>query len=587
MVIDNTLSMGTRVDGDTRLARALDLAERFIRAADAPIALCTFDGQLHPLSHLQRNRQALLKQLQYVRLSARAAGLQELVSSVAAYPNLREVEDMVFISDFQRQWYGDTRLVRTALARLASLESIGLVPVDRRSDVRNLALREARLAPEGLHIGRESELRVRVENTSSQPVEGVPLTLTLSGERQDRVIASLAPGEARWLSLVFTVKSAGDHELVAALPQDDFPADDRFFVHLRAERQLRVVGVVPPPVAGEPTARDAFFKAALRAVGAGEGWEYERILPEQLYSRRLEDYDVIVLFGVSVRENDDTTGRLREALALGRGVIAFADDTAVDAWSGFGVADGGVSREKRSVDPTRLPRTYLEFMHGKGLDPRLIRFTTWRPITPGDGDSGRLYLEGVQQPVVLRRAVGPGVLVCAGFIPGPGYTDLYYNPNMVQFTVRLLQEASNRDPTDVVMGTDVGRLRLPGLTRTGRYAVSSPSGARAELQVQEDDDGLSLLAEPEPEGGFFAVLEEGRPVSTFGYNPTREDSAVESVGEALLRGSAVPGQDESVHVLHEARFVSMAATRELAGLLALLFVLALVFENYAHLIRTG
>ncbi len=586
LVIDTTSSMGTHMGTQTRLERAVELAEQFISASDSPIAVSTFDGRLQPLCQFLDDSSAVLGQLQRVTLTTRQGTASEFLDALTAFPDFAATEAVVFISDFQRQWYGDHQALTDLQTRVGRLAAVTLIPVDTRPSLRNLGLSGYRLPAEGVYPGRQNDVFIRVENFSSAPQNRVPVTLHVGGSKADRALVSLGPGESEWVGLTFGLETGGDHRLTAELPADDYPSDNELFVHLAVPERVNVLSVAPIRARDEEFDRDLFLRSVLRAVGRPGLWNVKRILPQQMYQEGLTNYDLVVLFGVPLRQGDAYVPLLREYMALGRGVVSFGDCSQSDFWSGVDVAPAELHSTAHPVDSDRLTGTYLEFLGGEDLNPGSVHFFKFCSLQSTAADTqGRLYVAGVKAPLLLRVPSGDGVLLCAGFLPFPGYTDLYYNPNFVQFSMRLVSEALNRQVAHVRFGDEIATLRLPGLDAANRYSLAGGDAAAMPLQLHGDGRGSVLLGEQPRSTGFYTVLENGEPAIQVGYNSARGESAVESAGDALLATGDGEGAHADVTVMREPNAAAVASAREMAVALSVVLFLLLVLENYAHLVR--
>jgi hypothetical protein len=128
LILDTSLSMGTRLGAQTRLDRAKGLASLVLDSADAAIALCTFDGRLHVVSQFQRDRASLRRLLAEVTLSAQAAGVDDLVRALTDSGEIGVADQVLLFSDFQQSWYGDGAALGALGRRLGRGRPLVLVP---------------------------------------------------------------------------------------------------------------------------------------------------------------------------------------------------------------------------------------------------------------------------------------------------------------------------------------------------------------------------------------------------------------------------------------------------------------------------
>lgn len=585
LVVDNTLSMGTKIEGRTRLEKAVELAGAFVSANDGAVSLASFDGSLHRLAPFQTDKAALQRQLGAIGLAAGTGSAKELQQALLEYPDLAELERIIVFSDFQAQFWGDGNALAELRSRLGRAKSLNLAPVDSRRNLGNVGLSSLRLAPEGFYFGRENQILAEVRNYSPEPVERIAVTLSLDGADQDRALVSLGPQEAKWVSLSCQTTVAGKQELLLTLPDDDFVLDNRLYAQLRPRERYHVLAVVPPKPAGQEFELDVFLRAALLAVGGPAQWDYKRVTPQQVMPDDLGNVDLVLLPGVPLRESDSYLAPLKDYLRQGRGLIAFAGPPTPDYWAGVGLRVGEAQTTPRSADPDRLAGTYLEFMAQGDLDPRLLNFLAYAPFVQVPAPEHRLFAKGLPEPLLVAHPAERGLVIAAGFLPAPGSTDVFYNPNFVQFFQRLVWEGLRQNPLAMATGNEAAKLRLPGLSQGSRYTLALAGEPAVNLPLQLEGNDLLLRLEPPVAGGFYQIAENGQAFYRFGYNPARSDSAIEPAAARLAEEVKKVNQPRELYLFAGHDFRLAAAHREWLWLAALLFVLALALENYAHLIR--
>ncbi|MBT3377108.1 MAG: hypothetical protein HN742_36370 [Lentisphaerae bacterium] len=587
LVVDHSPSMQTRLGEATRMDRARELARRLVDASDGPVAIATLDDHLTPLSQFQEDRQALGQLISTIAPSTRGDTARSLIDGVLAYPSLSEVEQLVIISDFQAQWYGEPEALSELASRLGADRPVQLVPVDSRTGLANVGVVESRLPPEGMHRGRENEIQVLVRNFGAAAVMSLPVTLANDGRAQDRALVDLPPGEAKWVHLSSHNDGFGPQQLAISVPPDTYPVDDVLLLAVAPLRPRNILGVIRAEHGRDGPEPDVFFRSALNAVGGTEQWNYRTVRPEQLATENPANYDVIVLFGVPVRTGDSHAEDLRTFVERGGGMIAFDDGQTEGIWTALGMSCGDISETVVTPDRGRLGDGCFGFMaDSPELAPDLIHFYRWRSVTAAGDTRALLHVTGATDPVVVRKTLGTGAAICAGFGLYPGATDLYYNPNVVQFCARLVWDVLADDPVRVFTASTLPGLRVPGLDRANRYALADAKGVHMPLRVQGTPRRPELSIPTPPEAGFYAITQGDRPVLRFAYNVTRTDSDIRTAAVELadsLEDEQVSHKGQ-VGILTEGQFGKMTSTRELLVAAFVLLACAVVLENVAHFV---
>jgi hypothetical protein len=584
VVIDNSLSMLAEQDGKTRLEAAKGRVGELLRRSDAPTALFSFDGTLTPLARGQVRPGAATAALGDLAASHRAGTARDLVAALAAEPSVNESDSIYLVGDFQRIHWRDEAVFREMAERIGRGRRIVLVPVDPRQQVGNVAVTEVVLPPEGFYPGHENELVVHLRNHGDAEVAALPVTLSVNGQAMDRTLVSLGPQAELEVRLNLHLREAAVCRVEVSIPPDRFAPDNQWFMVIDPGPALRVLAVAPDPPPGSPFPLDVFFRGALRAFCAESYLSYQRARPPEIYEMDVSGYDLIVTFGVPLDRREGIAGKLLAAVERGAGLISFAAPGEAEAWSGMEVPAGSVVTAEASPDPGRLAGTWLAFMSEPGLDPSLIHVFQGRGIggatTPEAG--GRLFLAGHEEAVAAIRPFGAGQAALVGFLPYPGHTDMFYNPNFVQWAMRLTSEVLPRRMVHVQSGDELAAIAWPDADAEASFSLAKADGSeRQRLAVVGLGRNAALRAAPPSDGGFLVLHRDDRPLQTLGYNLPREDSAIEPCSAAEFTGAASAGMTISAEPWQE----ESRTRREYLWATLVLLSLALALEAYAHFFR--
>lgn len=582
LVMDTTLSMSASLEAGTRLDKARTLVAEHLKRTDAPAAVYAFNGRLVPVLKLQKQNGAVESVLKGVDVTPRAASVRDFIEAVTADAVFREVDTVIFISDFQKESWRDPRIQEELAERIGKVKRLVLMPVDPRSGLLNLAIESAVIPPEGYFPGRSNRLGVVVRNYADQPVNGVPVTVFADGQKTDRAMVSLDARSAKTVWLNLPTPQNRETQVRVELPPDVLLADNEYNLVLDPGSEVNVLALTRPQ-ADEIFPVDLFFRSSMNAYMKGDFLKYKAVRPNDLLNENLGGYDLVIGFGTAFGPRDRVTERLKDFLKAGKGVLAFADPADAQGLSGFGVP--ALKMQEGALvqpDAKRLQGGYLEFMGGGGLNPSLVHFSRFAPLAgAGQARDGRLYLAGVPDPVVVSRDADGGRLVMAGFLPYPGYTDFFYNPNFVPFSMQMVWEALNRNVCKAFTGDEVGRIPLDTLRPSAVYTVRSAAGDQARMELHRQEGKSSLSMPLFKAGTVCTVYEDKDPLFTFGYNLSRSDSDVEPV----LARDLAPARAKGVIVDEKQSFSAGKARRERLWIMLTLALAAVAFEFYAHLMR--
>ncbi len=584
VVIDTTLSMSATLESGTRLDKARELALDYVRKTDAQVAISTFDGRLNPVVRMKRDQAGVEASLRGIEVAPRAASVREFIQALTGDAAFNEADTILFISDFQKESYQDTKVQIELAERIGKLKNLVLLPVDVRSGLVNLGIESMVQPPEGCWPGRANRVGVVVRNYSSQPVSGVPVTLWAGEVKTDRAVISLDARSANtvWLSLPPAV--AREIKLRAELPPDTYAADNSCYAVLDTGDAVSVLAAVETR-SEALFESDLFLRSALGAFLKGESLQYKSVRPTALAGESLEGVDVVMAVGATFSARDRSAARLLEAARGGLGVVAFVNPATPAALAGLGVPELKISEGVSATpDVQHLREGYLDFMmDGGGFNPSLIHFYRFGLIPSSSAADSRLRLGGLPESLVVSRAAGEGRLILAGFLPMPGQTDFFYNPNFVPFMMRLFNEALGRQTVLALTGDDLDRIPLPRANAANGavYTMRSSAGDQARLDIRRKDAAVTGSMPPLRAGAWCVVYEDKEPIQNFGYNLTRRDSLIEPARQADL----VTLKNLGVVFDEKQSLAAGKARKERRWLLLLFLVAAVGFEFYAHMMR--
>lgn len=579
VVIDNSLSMGTQVSGGDRLKTAKSQVTDLIKQSDKRITIFSFDGDMKAVAKGVLSKKTLESDVQNIELSTKKGSFNEFIDKVKSVPDFDKFDTIYFFSDFQKYQFKDEESVLGSLATIGKKHRVIFIPADKRKNLKNASLLAAAPLPEGIYPGMENRISVDVVNNSAQTLTSLPVTLSVNGKKQDRSVVSLGPGERARLILACQIPPQKIARIEIEIPPDAFPYDNKLMAVIKPGAPLEILVIRPEkPPEGKDFTYDFFFKSALNSFLR---MKYEAISPLRSFEKNFDNYDMVVTFGMSFRDKSKVREKILQFLEKKRSLVAFANPVDQDTWKAFGLVSNPEKTEQ-AVNPLDNENTYLSFMKDK-LNPSLIHFYRYSTIAPGAKKPiGRLFLNGEANPVTAKVQYKNSSVILNGFLPYPGYTDFFFNPNFVQFNMRMITDAIGQTSFYTCLGDEIKELKIKSNNDAdSSFQLMIEGGASEIVKGVRSGEDLVFAATPMLENRFCKITDNGKEIYSFGYNVSRDDSNI----EVAAKGNFAKAIDAGLKFQETSDFQEVKAVNEYLWLWIILLVMAAVFENYVHFWR--
>ena len=261
---------------------------------------------------------------------------------------------------------------------------------------RNLAVTDLRNASGLTPVNQPVRFEARVSNLGREAVSNIRVSLSVDNEppSDEFTIDTLPPGGSKNVSLFAKLRAEGFHSIVARIPEDRLPADDKRTLAVRAIKEVRVLLVDGDPGA-EPRDNETFFlRHALIPVPASEQPNYfikvSRLTTPEFPTARLDDFDAVVLANVTSFA-DPVAKNVEQYVRRGGGLMIFAGDKITTAFY----------NEQLSAKLHLLPATFgpargnaeqdVDFftLQDRGLEHSIV--SLWNDPNAGTLSSARFY----------------------------------------------------------------------------------------------------------------------------------------------------------------------------------------------------
>jgi len=454
IVLDNSYSMGTLVEGVPRYATAKQLAQEIVRSLGSGSSVALFFTHGRPPSAregsiagtLTTNREQVLAEIVSSEVSPADGSVTGTL--LQAETLLREAGSanraIYVITDLQQNSWGDISRSNSEQTGV----SIPVVLVDcGSSGYRNLAITKVEVRGKGLATGVPLTIDATVLNCSSQPQRDVQVLLRIGAEQREVRTVDIAAGATAAVSFTTTFSQAGAHTGAVMLNvQDSLPLDNLRYFAVNLSEQIDVLLVkskTAPVRALDPT---FYVVCALDPSQAGVADVRSVIKPRELLTEELPGVDLrryAVLFLLDpASTSTENLAALRDYVSGGGHLVLFPGD-AIDtaAWNNLTMSDGSPLlpaeiAESPEAAPEReeaVSLTDLDFTHpilaGFRTLPRAafeeVRARRWRVLKPRPAASAVVLMRlRTGAPLLVEGKAGAGKVLLFAVPPTAEWTNL-------------------------------------------------------------------------------------------------------------------------------------------------------------------
>jgi hypothetical protein len=335
LILDNSASMGMSDGTATRFEKAKKAAEQSLEtmpSGSATAVLLASDianGVIpEPTFDLNLARKAIREAPLTDRASDLLPSVQRALDTLKPRLGLRK--EIYLITDGQLAgWKQMTEIQK--LLEISQRDVRSHIVLVSEHEERNLAVTDLRNASGLVPVNQPVRFEARVSNLGREAVSNIRVSLSADNEppSDEFTIDSLPPGGSKSVSLFAKLRAEGFHSIVARIPEDRLPADDKRTLAVRAIKEVRVLLVDGDP-GSEPRDSEIFFlRHALIPVPSSEQPNYfikaTRIAAPELPTARLDDFDAVVLANVASFA-EPVAKSLEQYIRRGGGLMVFLGD---------------------------------------------------------------------------------------------------------------------------------------------------------------------------------------------------------------------------------------------------------------------
>lgn len=554
LAIDNSMSMGCKVQGTTRLesskAQALAVIEHLKPGDDVAVMAVGSTPQLlvaePTLDHLVARR--MVESIQPGEARSDFASVFREARKIVAR-GTHGLQELYFFTDSQETAWGfDAKPVFDE-----EWMKSGLRPVVVRPDnvnATNGAVTAVRISAPFATAGSQVTGVAVVENFSERRLQDV-LEVRLGAERVVQKPIDIAPGASMEVPFEARMPQVSGHwvEGIASIEGDNLPTDDRYYFALPVYQPPRVL-IVEGQQAGDPRLRSGYYLGKALVAGIDNAAAPRTISAADLDSTALEGFSAVFLADVGTL-SERALARLERYLQSGGTIAYFPGDLtepAVTARMDFLPAK---ARSVSELPPGRLATLISEPGHPQLANAwdkdapfpalpqkRLLEWT----LNPG-AKALLTFSNGV--PFVIFAPHGPGRVFIVNASADRAWGDFPLSPAflpLVQQLARLSSVQAGGESARIVGAT---LPVTPSLPADQALTLKLPDGTTTTVPAGEK----SQLLDHAPASGFYeAGPPEDPALQVSAVNADRHESNLRAIDPAALKkivpAESVVGLDE-------------------------------------------
>lgn len=329
LVFDTSYSMAGIEADKTRLDRAKEAALKVIDNLPSNSTVQVVASSNHA-THLGPQSPTNLDQARGLVKNIKTGG-----ESTDFYPGFAEAvecfnrtsggaKEVYLFSDMQRTgWENQSGKLRDLCESVRSQATLYLIRCSE-STIKNATI--FGILPQGeiVHTGERIPFTVMLRNTGMGELGTFKVSLEVDGnekDRDDQVVASLAPGETRAVTVTAKLPAEGWHRLTARLRPgssegraDDLEPDNQYDRILYVRKQVRILVVDGSPNAKEPEKAASFnIGNALLPIDESQKAAYfiqaAVVSAPEAYPALLADRDIVILANVRLKQDREDINR--------------------------------------------------------------------------------------------------------------------------------------------------------------------------------------------------------------------------------------------------------------------------------------
>jgi hypothetical protein len=593
VVLDNSLSMKWAGDGNG-FKQAKEAARLLIaglndgdRAALIPTNL---DGK--ESFRLKSQKDVLLRELNAIEIADGTANLSAALGK--AYELLQEPageKDIRFITDLGLTGWDQFSLA--SMKRVDPSIALKLIHIGRKQPPLNGAIKEIRLASQGIGVNLPVVIEATVANFGAGEIKDLLVQLSIDGQNKEQKLATVPPKSETTVTFQTRIAQPGGHSGQVTVKKENFAGNAVANFTLDAQEKLRVLVVDGDPQTSLVQSESFFLIRALNPAGERDSSLFlpTVIVADGLNAANLDSYQVIALLNVAALP-DGFVAKLPNYLRQGGGLLIFAGDKlqAENYNQKLGQVLPAQLRDKKTgaeanaekIDKLDLTHPALQIFTDPILQESLKSARVWSYLR-GSGKALIALANG--DPLLLEQKVGAGKVMLLTSSADRDWNDLPVKTVYLPLIQSLSQYLAGTKRGSLDGGIAVGapiELSLPPSAVGKTLRVTKPDKRNVDVAIAGAKERAVATVEENDRAGIYRLAlptgaERDGVAPLYAVNSPFLESRLDEISPAELQAKLKPIRAEVI----PAEALKEGGKRvDLALPLLALLIVTLLFEGW-------
>ena len=567
VLLDNSLSMRWSGDGNG-FKQAKDAARLLIsalsdgdRAAIVPTNLSGDES-----FRLTGQKDVLLRELDGIEIADGTANLNlalskayELLQQPAGQKEIRLITDM-----------GLTGWDQFSVASLKQVDPsipFKLIHIGRKEQPLNGAIKEVRLASQGIGANLPLQIEVTVTNFGEREIKDALAQLSIDGQNRGQKLITVPPRTENSVSFQTRLGQPGTHAAQVILKKDGFAGNSSTNFTLEAQDKLKVLVVDGDPQTSLTQSETFFLSRALNPSDESDASVFVPtvILADGLSSASLESYQVVMVCNVaSLPEN--FIAKLPSFLQAGGGLLIFSGDKFQPENYNQRLSrdlPGSVGEKKlvseangEKIAKFDVSHPALQFLADPILQESIKSARVWGYFRIAGGRSPLISLSN-GDPLLVEQKIGAGKVIFMSTAADRDWTDLPVKTAYLPLIQSLTQYLAGGKRGGLDGGIAVGstkELLLPPSYVGKNLRVTKPDKQTLDVQITAAKERAFAAIEHNDRAGFYrlsAPAGNDKDVAVpqiYAVNPPLLESRLDEISAGEVQAKLKPIRAEVVPV---------------------------------------
>ena len=564
VLLDNSLSMRWSGDGNG-FKQAKEAARLLISALNDNdrAALIPTNISEKDVFRLKGQKDVLLKELDGIEVADGTANLPvalskayELLNQPAGQKEIRLVTDMALT--------GWDQFSVSALKQIDPSIPFKLIRVGAKPPPLNGAVKEVRLASQGVGVNLPIQIEATVANFGDSEIKDLLVQLSIDGQSKEQKLTTVAPRGESAVSFQTRLTQPGSHSGQITLKKDGFAGNNTANFALDAQDKLKVLIVDGDPQTSLVQSESFFVSRALNPAGDRDSSLFlpTVILTDALNGAALDNYQVIILCNVGTLPDAFVAG-LQGYLRAGGGLLIFGGDKfqAENYNQKLAQALPGELRDKKlgpeangdKIEKFDSAHPAIQMLSDPILLESLKSARVWGYTRANAAGKSVLISLANGDPLLLEQKVGAGKVLFMATTADRDWTDLPVKTVYLPLIQSLTQYIAGGKRGTLDGGIAVGatkEITLPPSYVGKSLRITKPDKQNADAAIVAAKDRATAAIDGNERAGIYRLVlppggDAGVP-QIYAVNSPFLESRLDPISERELQTKLTPIRAEVI-----------------------------------------